>query len=246
MLGAMARDIVGSIHEVAPITVTIVAIADERRARRPLRIVAVRHGCPEHRHHAVADVLVDGAAETLDQAIGELEEAIGHGVHGFGAELMGQAGVASQVAEQYGHLPPLALDLGSSRHRRRRLGPFGRAGPKLGDRLQKLPAVAQGDAEPLQVGVAQLGQDLGVDVVGPERRLVAFQAKTAQPTARSRVDIASSSERPGYCVAGACRAAMATSSRSARTSGGCAPLIACFRSTMNTGTPRMPPRSACW
>jgi hypothetical protein len=28
MLGAMARDIVGSIHEAAPITVTIVAIAD--------------------------------------------------------------------------------------------------------------------------------------------------------------------------------------------------------------------------
>ena len=41
----------------------------ERGAHRPLRVVAVGDRGAEHRHGTVADVLVDGAAEALDQAI---------------------------------------------------------------------------------------------------------------------------------------------------------------------------------
>ena len=55
---------------------------------------------------------------------------------------------------------------------------------------------------------------LGDDVVGPERRLATVRAETAQPNRGSTLASASSSARPGYWVAGACRAAMATSSRS--------------------------------
>ena len=63
-------------------------IADrQRRAHRPFRVVAMRDRRAEHRHGAVADVLVDGAAEPLDQAIDEAEEASGQVVHRLGTEL---------------------------------------------------------------------------------------------------------------------------------------------------------------
>ena len=88
-------------------------VADrERGAHRPLRIVAVGDRRAEHRHCAVADVLVDSAPESLDQAVDQAEEAVGHLVHRLGPELVGQAGVPGQVAEQHAHLPPLAVGCG--------------------------------------------------------------------------------------------------------------------------------------
>jgi hypothetical protein len=43
------------------------AVADsESRANRPLRIVLVRDRRAEHRHHRVADELLDGAAPVLE------------------------------------------------------------------------------------------------------------------------------------------------------------------------------------
>ena len=48
----------------------------EGGTRRPLGVVAVRNRRPEHRHDAVADVLVDAAAKALDDAIDPLEEPL--------------------------------------------------------------------------------------------------------------------------------------------------------------------------
>ena len=51
-------------------------VADGQRGpHRPLGVVAVGDRRAEHRHDAVADVLVDPAAVLLDEAVGELEEA---------------------------------------------------------------------------------------------------------------------------------------------------------------------------
>ena len=100
----------------------------ERGAHRSLRVVAVGDRSAEHRHGTVANVLVDGAAEPLDQAIDEAEEAIGHVVHRLGAELVGQAGVPGQVTEQHAHLPPLAF---SDFWRRRRNEPMTAGGAEL-------------------------------------------------------------------------------------------------------------------
>ena len=66
-------------------------VADrERGAHRALGIVVVRHGCAEHRHHAIADVFVHGAAEALDEVVGGREEAVGEVVRRLGPELMGR------------------------------------------------------------------------------------------------------------------------------------------------------------
>ncbi len=68
-------------------------VADsERGAYRPLGVVVVRHWRAEHCHDTVTDVLVDAATETLDQAIGQREEAVGQLVGRLGAELAGSGG----------------------------------------------------------------------------------------------------------------------------------------------------------
>ena len=89
-------------------------VADrERGADRALGVVAVGDRGAEHRHDAVADVLVDACRRSsLDQAVDEAEEAAEQGVHLLGVELAGQPGVAGEVAEQHGHLPPLAFSRG--------------------------------------------------------------------------------------------------------------------------------------
>jgi hypothetical protein len=80
----------------------------ERSARGALGVVAVGDWRAEHRHDAVADVLVDAAAEALDNAVDAGEEPLEHGMNVLGVQLLAEAGVADQVAEQDGHLPPLA------------------------------------------------------------------------------------------------------------------------------------------
>jgi hypothetical protein len=89
----------------------------ERGAGRPLRVVAMRHRRPEHGHDAVADVLVDRAAEATDDAVDPREEALEQAVHLLGVQLPAEVGVADQIAEQHGHLAPLPR-----RTRRRRHG----------------------------------------------------------------------------------------------------------------------------
>ncbi len=94
-------------------------VADrERGAGRPLGVVAVRDRRAEHRHHAVADVLVDPAAEGRDEAVGAREETAEQAVHLLGVELARKRGEAHQVDEQHAHLAPLAPGRAGGRLRR--------------------------------------------------------------------------------------------------------------------------------
>ncbi len=59
---------------------------------------------------------------------------------------------------------------------------LGRAVPQPLNRLEQQPAVAERDAEVLQVLIGQLGQDRGRDVVVEERLGVALQPQFLQPS----------------------------------------------------------------
>jgi hypothetical protein len=75
-------------------------IADRKRgSHRPLGVITERYGRAEHSHHAIADMLVDRAAEAFDQPVGQVEETNGELAYDLGAELMRQPGVTSEVAE---------------------------------------------------------------------------------------------------------------------------------------------------
>ena len=93
-------------------------VADgQRGAHRPLGVVAVGQRRAEHRHDAVADVLVDPAAVLLDQAVDALEEAAEQRVHLLGVELAAQRRVAGEVREEHRHLrrSPSARPAGARR-----------------------------------------------------------------------------------------------------------------------------------
>ena len=125
----------------------------ERGADRPLAVVAMRHGSAEHRHDAVAGVLVHRAPVVLDLLVDGPEEVTLQLVQLFGVELAGEPGIARQIGEQHGHLPPLALP------RRRRPGTghvtgFAGVPPELGNRGEQLLAMAdRDDAELPQIPV---------------------------------------------------------------------------------------------
>jgi hypothetical protein len=93
-------------------------IADRQGgARGPLRVVAVRHRRAEHRHDAVAHMLVDRAAKALDDAVDPGEETLEQAVHFLGVHLSAEPGVADEVGEQDRHLPTLAGGGGPGGHR---------------------------------------------------------------------------------------------------------------------------------
>ena len=79
------------------------------RAGGAFRIVVVRLRITEIGHHAVAEVLGDVAAETLDglrrrtMVIGNYFPPL------LGIEMAGYLGRADQIAEKYRQMPPLAL-----------------------------------------------------------------------------------------------------------------------------------------
>ena len=153
----------------------------ERGADRPLAVVAMRHGRAEDRHDAVAGVLVHRAPVVLDLPVDGPEEAEHQLVQLFGVELVGEPGVARQIGEQHGHLPPLALA------QRRRPGTGHVTGLdgvplELGDRGEQLLAVAdRDDAELPQIPVGERRQDRGIDVIAGKRLCVFVKTERTQP-----------------------------------------------------------------
>ena len=136
----------------------------ECRERRPLCIIAVGHRRAEHAHDAVADVLVDGAAMLLDDAVDDRKEALEQLVHLLRVQLPRERGVVDEVGKEHRHLSPLAgrlirgsglggcrIGCGRPRHRCRPEQPF---------------PVAHRNAELLQVGVGQLRKDVELERVG--------------------------------------------------------------------------------
>jgi hypothetical protein len=79
---------------------------------QPGRIAQGRCHTPrgtEDRHHAIADVLVDGPTVIDDACVGKVEEASEEGVDFLSVEFVGKLRVAGDVSEQHCHLPPLSL-----------------------------------------------------------------------------------------------------------------------------------------
>jgi hypothetical protein len=72
----------------------------EGRPHRPLGVVLVGGGHPEHPHHGVADELLDRAAEALDLTPGPVVVGAEAGLDLLGVGLVGLGGEPDQVAEQ--------------------------------------------------------------------------------------------------------------------------------------------------
>ena len=71
---------------------------------RPLRVVLVGLAHTEHRHHRVADELLDHAAARLDRRRPESEVAVEHLADILGVESLRHLGEADQIGEEGGHL----------------------------------------------------------------------------------------------------------------------------------------------
>ena len=68
-------------------------------AHGPQRVVLVELGDPEHRHHGVPDVLLDGSAVTLDRPAHRLEVARLHVAQRLGIQALAERRRAGHVAE---------------------------------------------------------------------------------------------------------------------------------------------------
>ena len=137
---------------------------DQRQTgpHRPLGIVLVGARIAEIGEHPVAHVLGDKPAATLDDRGGAAVIAADHRPQILRVEPRRQRRRADQIAEQHRQLPPLGLGLMLT-GRWRRCGLLGGAQPRNG--AEQPFAVPHRDAELLEVGVGQLGQDLTVDLV---------------------------------------------------------------------------------
>ena len=80
----------------------------QRSTNRAQRIVAVGHGRTENRHHRIADIAFDHAAESMHHSINAPGVAANDGVQVFGVDFGGQAGEVGQVGEQDGDIAALA------------------------------------------------------------------------------------------------------------------------------------------
>ncbi len=81
----------------------------EGGAHRPLGVVAVGDRRAEQGHRRIADVLVDGSAEAVDDRVDQGEESLQQRVHVFRIELRREAGETNQIAEQHRDRPTVAL-----------------------------------------------------------------------------------------------------------------------------------------
>ncbi len=88
---------------------------------RALRLVAVRDGCTEHRHHGVADMLVDRPPAAFDDVVDGFEVTPEHPMDVLGIERLRQPGEAAEVREEHRNRTALAFavlhgsDVGRSR-----------------------------------------------------------------------------------------------------------------------------------
>ena len=140
------------------------AVDLQRRVNGPLCVVAMGDRCAEHRHHRIADVLVDHAAVALHHGVDRAEVAVQERVNLLRVALLGQSREAAEIGEEDGDLAALAGRL-RGRDLGRRLGSGRSAVAEGRDRLEQLLARAQRQAEVLEIRVAQVRQDLSIDLV---------------------------------------------------------------------------------
>ena len=157
----------------------------EARAHGSLGVVLMRAGPAEIGQDAVPQTPGGMALEALDHRSSRAVVGAHDRAHVLGIEPGGQSGRADQVAEQDGQLPPLGP---SSRRGLWQFSPSRRRFSRCliigqrSDRPQQQPSVAERNTELLEILIRQLRQDVGRDVVVPERRLVTLQPQLPQPS----------------------------------------------------------------
>ena len=161
------------------------ALDRERRPRRALGVVLMRHRIAEQRHQPVAELLGDMAAHLRHRRRSGIEIGADKVAPFLGIELRGNPGRADQIAEHHGEIAALADSLGSGRNSRWRRGSLCRSGrmrESFGWRLFLVRITAQrsdgveqraavpdkADAQILQVLRRQARQDLLVDRIVAE------------------------------------------------------------------------------
>src|SRR5262249_39710703 len=65
--------------------------------------------CPEQRHEAITEELIDSPLIAMDLVEGYLKKAIEERVHCLGSDALSNRGRVRQVTEQYGDLFPFAF-----------------------------------------------------------------------------------------------------------------------------------------
>ena len=148
------------------------ALDRQRRPRRALGVVLLRHRIAEQRHQPVAELLGDMAAHFCDRRRGGIEIGADEVAPLLGIELRGNAGRTHQIAEHHREIAALAAGFDRNRGWRRRNrgrdrrlhdGPRRvcrrRCAAQFRDRLQQLLAMAKRrDADVLEIIVGQPAQ----------------------------------------------------------------------------------------
>src|SRR5712691_8184323 len=141
------------------------------------RIVVMRTGCTEERHHSVTNVLVDRTAIPDDNAVDE------GGIGGyqfadlFRIERSRHCRESTEISEEYGDLPalPSRRPVVLSWARRGRHTPLRNCGQ------QALTMTQRTDAEFFQVRVSEIAKNREINVVFSKRRCVLSEAQAFQP-----------------------------------------------------------------
>ena len=141
------------------------------------RIVVMRTGRTEKRHHSVTNVLVDRTPISDDNAVDEGGIAAYQLADLFRIERSRYCGESTEISEEYGDLPALSCRraIGMSWARRGRHTPLRNCGQ------QTLTMAERTDAELFQVRVSELAEKGEINVVFSERRRVLSEAQAFQP-----------------------------------------------------------------
>jgi hypothetical protein len=162
------------------------ALDGERGVQRALGVVLLGARIAEQGHQPVADLFQHVAAEACYAGGGLVEIGVDEIAPILGVELRREARRADEIAEHHGDRAALGGRLRTSRRRRLRRR-CGRVHRRRGDsesgdgREQSHPVADRGNANVLEVIRRQLRQNVRVDLVVPEIRLVMAEAETAKP-----------------------------------------------------------------
>ena len=156
------------------------ALDFERGAQSPLGVVLLRERIAEQGHDTIAQFLRDTPAHPCHRRRGGVDVAADEIPPILGVEFRGDAGRADEIAEHHGEVAALGGFYG--RRGRLRVGrDEGRRRGRVRDGFQEPSSMPEQNAELFEIGVAEVGQDIGIDAVVAERRLVLPEPEAPQP-----------------------------------------------------------------
>ena len=155
---------------------------DDRQGRehRPGGVVLMRARPAEIDHQPVAEVLRDLARVALDRAAAGLLVGLHQAPQVFGVEGLGERRGAHEIAEHDGYLAPFGIVLRRRRRGRRRLD------DQLPRRLLDQPPGTERQADFLEIGLGQIGQNRKRDLVVVKMRRILLETESVQPIADIR------------------------------------------------------------